>query len=176
MKKKIISFMLSLVLLSTVVTPGTVAYATADDNGMEISKTATANDDGSYTITLEAYATGEKFISEVTEDVPTDIILVLDQSGSMDDAFDTITSGSYSPRNNSNMENYPYRQNGGSDNIWYKLSDGSFVRVSMRIKQNTENIEWKSCITYHPGFGDDGYVLWNGNMVDWSKAGVLYSF
>lgn len=174
MKKKIISFMLSLVLLSTVVTPGTVAYATADDNGMEISKTATANDDGSYTITLEAYATGEKFISEVTEDVPTDIILVLDQSGSMDDAFDTITSGSYSPRNNSNMENYPYRQNGGSDNIWYKLSDGSFVRVSMRIKQNTENIEWKSCITYHPGFGDDGYVLWNGNMVDWSNAGVLY--
>lgn len=174
MKKKIISFMLSLVLLSTVVTPSTVAYATADDNGMEISKTATANDDGSYTITLEAYATGEKFISEVTEDVPTDIILVLDQSGSMDDAFDTITSGSYSPRNNSNMENYPYRQNGGSDNIWYKLSDGSFVRVSMRIKQNTENIEWKSCITYHPGFGDDGYVLWNGNMVDWSNAGVLY--
>lgn len=174
MKKKIISFMLSLVLLSTVVTPSTVAYATADDNGMEISKTATANDDGSYTITLEAYATGEKFISEVTEDVPTDIILVLDQSGSMDDAFDTITSGSYSERDNSNMENYPYRQNGGSDNIWYKLSDGSFVRVSMRIKQNTENIEWKSCITYHPGFGDDGYVLWNGNMVDWSNAGVLY--
>jgi hypothetical protein len=133
MKKKIISFMLSLVLLSTVVTPGTVAYATADDNGMEISKTAKANADGSYTITLEAYATGEKFISEVTEDVPTDIILVLDQSGSMDDAFDTITKDSYSERNNSNMENYPYRQNGGSDNIWYQLSDGSFVRVSMRI-------------------------------------------
>ena len=174
MKKKIVSFMLSLVLLSTVVTPGTVAYATADDKGMEISKTATANKDGSYTITLEAYATGEKFISEVTEDVPTDIILVLDQSGSMDDAFDTITSDSYSPRNNSNMENYPYRQNGGSDNIWYKLSDGSFVRVSMRVRQDTENIEWKSCITHHPGFGDDGYVLWNGDMVDWSDAGVLY--
>lgn len=174
MKKKIISFMLSLVLLSTVVTPGTVAYATADDNGMEISKTAKANADGSYTITLEAYATGEKFISEVTEDVPTDIILVLDQSGSMDDAFDTITKDSYSERNNSNMENYPYRQNGGSDNIWYKLSGGSFVRVSMRIKQDTENVDWKSCITYHPGFGDDGYVLWNRDMVKWSEKGVLY--
>lgn len=172
MKKKIISFMLSLVLLSTVVTPGTVAYATADDNGMEISKTATANDDGSYTITLEAYATGEKFISEVTEDVPTDIILVLDQSGSMDDAFDTVTSDSYSPRNNSNMENYPYRQNGGSDNIWYKLSDGSFVRVSMRIKQDTKNVDWKTCVTNHPLFGGD--VLWNSDMVKWSNEGVLY--
>lgn len=171
MKKKIISFMLSLVLLSTVVTPGTVAYATADDNGMEISKTAKANDDGSYTITLEAYATGEKFISEVTEDVPTDIILVLDQSGSMDDAFDTITKDSYSERNNSNMENYPYRQNGGSDNIWYKLSDGSFVRVSMRIRQNTENVDWKTCVTKKPGFG---YCLWNSDMVDWSDAGVPY--
>lgn len=171
MKKKIISFMLSLVLLSTVVTPSTVAYATADDNGMEISKTATANDDGSYTITLEAYATGEKFISEVTEDVPTDIILVLDQSGSMDDAFDTVTSNSYSPRNNSNMENYPYRQNGGSDNIWYKLPDGSFVRVSMRIRQDTENVDWKTCITWHLGFGD---CLWNSHMVEWSEKGVLY--
>lgn len=174
MKKKIISFMLSLVLLSTVVTPSTVAYATADDNGMEISKTATANADGSYTITLEAYATGEKFISEVTKDIPTDIILVLDQSGSMKDAFDTVTSGSYSKRDNSNMENYPYRQNGGSDNIWYKLSDGSFVRVSMRIKQDTENVTWETCITYHPGFGDDGNVLWNGDMVKWSNEGVLY--
>ncbi len=171
MKKKIISLMLSLVLLSTVVTPGTVAYAAAVDNGMKISKTAKANADGSYTITLEAYATGEKFISEVTEDVPTDIILVLDQSGSMKDAFDTVTSDSYSVRNNSNMENYPYRQNGGSDNIWYKLSDGSFVRVSMRIKQDTKNIEWKSCITWHPGFG---YCLWNSDMVEWSDKGVLY--
>lgn len=171
MKKKIISFMLSLVLLSTVVTPSTVAYATADDNGMEISKTATANADGSYTITLEAYATGEKFISEVTEDVPTDIILVIDQSGSMADAFDTVTSDSYSVRSNSNMENYPYRQNGGSDNIWYKLSDGSFVRVSMRVRQDAENIEWKSCITWHPGWGD---CLWNSDMVEWSDAGVLY--
>lgn len=172
MKKKIISFMLSLVLLSTVVTPGTVAYATADDNGMEISKTATANDDGSYTITLEAYATGEKFISEVTEDVPTDIILVLDQSGSMDDAFDAVTSNSYSERDNSNMENYPYRQNGGSDNIWYKLSDGSFVRVSMRIKQDTENVTWTTCVTNHGIlFGD---CLWNSDMVGWSEKGVLY--
>lgn len=171
MKKKIISFMLSLVLLSTVVTPSTVAYATADDDGMEISKTATANADGSYTITLEAYATGEKIITEVTEYVPTDIILVLDQSGSMKDAFDTITSGSYSPRNNSNMENYPYRQNGGSDNIWYQLSDGSFVRVSMRIKQDTENITWTTCVTNRWPFGD---CLWNSDMVRWSNAGVLY--
>lgn len=59
------------------------ANDTATDNGIVLNKTATANSNGSYTITLEAYATGEKVITEVTEDVPTDIVLVLDQSGSM---------------------------------------------------------------------------------------------
>ena len=60
------------------------ANDTATDNGMKISKTATRNDDGSYTIMLEAYATGSKVITEQKTDIPTDIILVLDQSGSMD--------------------------------------------------------------------------------------------
>ena len=59
------------------------AKDTATDNGMKISKTATPNVDGSYTITLEAYATGSKVITEQKTDIPTDIILVLDQSGSM---------------------------------------------------------------------------------------------
>lgn len=53
------------------------------DEGMVYNKTATANGDGTYTITLEAYATGEKVISQISKDVPTDIVLVLDQSGSM---------------------------------------------------------------------------------------------
>lgn len=57
------------------------------DSGMVITKNAVANEseDGTtYTITLEAYATGSQIITEVTEDIPTDIVLVLDQSGSMD--------------------------------------------------------------------------------------------
>ena len=57
------------------------------DSGMVITKNAVANGDGSYTITLEAYATGDKVITEVTEDIPTDIVLVLDQSGSMEFGF-----------------------------------------------------------------------------------------
>ena len=55
-----------------------------DTNGMHLSKTATVNDDGTYTIRLEAYATGESVITTVEEEVPTDIVLVLDQSGSME--------------------------------------------------------------------------------------------
>ena len=78
-KTKILSLLLCLSLFCALIVPGTRAYADNEpDSGMKISKTATANADGSYTIMLEAYATGAKVISEITKDVPTDIILVLD--------------------------------------------------------------------------------------------------
>lgn len=83
-KSKILSLLLSLTMLFALTISGATAYAdNATDNGMKISKTAVANDDGSYTISLEAYATGSKVISDIKKDVPTDIVLVLDQSGSM---------------------------------------------------------------------------------------------
>ena len=53
--------------------------------GLEVDKTVTPNKDGTYTLNLEAYATGDLEI--VTESKPTDIVLVLDQSGSMADPF-----------------------------------------------------------------------------------------
>ncbi len=59
------------------------AVPAADDNGVVLDKTATANGDGTYTITLEAYATGKS--STVTSTDPVDIVLVLDVSGSMND-------------------------------------------------------------------------------------------
>ena len=66
------------------------------NNGMAVNKTSVYNEDtGAYDITLEAYATGSKIISTVTSDVPTDVILVLDQSGSMGDNFSTTTSDSW---------------------------------------------------------------------------------
>lgn len=55
-----------------------------DKDSVVVNKTATANDDGTYTITLDAYATGSKIVSTINKDVPTDIVLVIDQSGSME--------------------------------------------------------------------------------------------
>lgn len=52
-------------------------------NGITLSKTTTIQDDGTYTIDLEAYATGVTTTEVVTKKVPLDIVLVLDQSGSM---------------------------------------------------------------------------------------------
>ena len=103
----------------------------AADNGVVTSKTATKNDNGTYTITLEAYATGSKVISEIQKDVPTDIVLVLDQSGSMTDDMGTVKYEKYSEKNSTNTKNYGRRHNGGSANLWYKLSDGSYVPVNV---------------------------------------------
>ena len=94
-KRKIIALTLLVAFLCSLCIPCTWAIAEDGDNtntppateneGMEISKTAKANGDDTYTITLEAYATGKKIVTEETKDVPTDIILVLDRSGSMGD-------------------------------------------------------------------------------------------
>ena len=107
----------------------------AADNGVVTSKTATKNADGTYTITLEAYATGSKVISEIQKDVPTDIVLVLDQSGSMADDMGTVTYKKYSDKDSTNTKNYSRRHNGGSANLWYKLSDGTYVPVNVEKSQ-----------------------------------------
>lgn len=84
-------------------------------DGLVINKTATANDDGTYNIKLEAYTTGSVSTTESTK--PTDIVLVLDQSGSMDD---NMTSYTYAAA-------YPGDNHNGS---YYVKSRDSYVRVS----------------------------------------------
>ncbi|WP_337576195.1 VWA domain-containing protein [Fournierella sp.] len=72
--------------------------------GLEVDKTVTPNKDGTYTLNLEAYATGDLEI--VTESKPTDIVLVLDQSGSMADPFAYDYKVDYEPFNGSYSEAY----------------------------------------------------------------------
>ena len=140
-KTKILSLLLCLFLFCALIVPGTRAYAdNAPDSGMKISKTATANNDGSYTITLEAFATGSKVITEQKTDIPTDIVLVIDQSGSMKDPIGGYTYTAYrkgsgwNSRNYNNEEYYPLRHNGGSENLWHKLNNNEYIAVSVEQK------------------------------------------
>lgn len=59
----------------------------AVNDGLELSKSISLKDNGNYELKLEAYATGERTTTTVTTKQPLDIILVLDQSGSMADNF-----------------------------------------------------------------------------------------
>ena len=140
-KTKILSLLLCLSLFCALIVPGTRAYAdNAPDSGMKISKTATANNDGSYTITLEAFATGSKVITEQKTDIRTDIVLVIDQSGSMKDPIGGYTYTAYrkgsgwNSRNYHNEEYYPLRHNGGSENLWHKLNNNEYIAVSVEQK------------------------------------------
>lgn len=137
-QSRVLSFFLSLALLISAGLPTALSLpvhaADEPDSGMQLSKTAVANDDGSYTITLEAYATGKEIISEVTTDIPTDIVLVLDQSGSMlqempvegETVFEPYTQGQMTR----NLNLFNSRHNGGQGNLYYEL-DGSYVEVSV---------------------------------------------
>lgn len=114
MKKKILSFLLAAAVVLGAVLPASLAYAQngsaaplqatdENENGLYVGKTATTNDDGSYTITMEAYTTGS--VTSVESAVPLDIVLVLDQSGSMAYNFD-----GESTNNNSARRQYAMKQ------------------------------------------------------------------
>lgn len=64
--------------------PARVRALAANDtgSGVQLDKTVSDNQDGTYTVRLEAYATGAQ--TTVVSTKPCDIVLVLDVSGSMD--------------------------------------------------------------------------------------------
>ncbi|MFR2877774.1 MAG: vWA domain-containing protein [Anaerovoracaceae bacterium] len=62
------------------------AINNGSDDGLNLSKKVTKNEDGTYKISLEAYTTGK--VTTTTKTIPVDIVLVLDQSGSMAYDFD----------------------------------------------------------------------------------------
>ena len=167
-----LSFLLALAMVASLVIPGSLvlpAKAEDADNGMRLSKTATKNEDGTYTITLEAYATGSKVISEVKSDVPADIVLVLDQSGSMEDDMGTVSFELYkdgtdwwgnTTYHTRNQDYYEVRHNGGSGNLWHKLEDRSYVSVSVTIQEVASYKDLSSSLknyTTEYQYGDDYY-------------------
>lgn len=181
MKRRALTLLLCLTLLLSLAIPGTMAFANATngdgeppaetpaDSGMVVNKTAEKSADGTYTITLEAYATGAKVISEIKNDVPTDIILVLDQSGSMADDMGQVTFTRYN--NKSNSDYYGYRHNGGSANLWYELPDKSHASVSVTQEQEPiytpindgRNNPLYGYTSYYEN-GDNLYALINGEQ------------
>lgn len=146
MKKRVTALLACLALCGSLLAAGAPVFAAPDDtadSGMVLHKTAQANQDGSYTIQLEAYATGEKLITEVTKDVPTDIVLVLDQSGSMARNMGTVSFEAYEDSkflgyttyHTRNQDYYACRHNGGTGNLYYRLADGSYVSVSVELEE-----------------------------------------
>lgn len=108
--------------------------ATQNDSGLETSKTVVKNEDDSYTLRLEAYATGATYTTETSK--PTDIVLVLDTSGSMDEYISVADKNSVANLD-PQYANY-YKWNGGL--MWHDMryQDG-------RWQYYTALNYWKDC-------------------------------
>ncbi len=117
-----------------------ISGGTNDDvAGVSASKYIYVLEDGTYTIDLEAFATGE--VETSTEIVPCDVILVLDTSQSMSSNNMTTavtynqasTTGSIGSNNNSNFTNNSY---------FYKVADDDYRQITVTRTGRNNNRTW----------------------------------
>ena len=125
------------------------------DDGLKLTKTVTPKADGGYTVHLEAYTTGTVTTSTTTK--PCDIVLVLDQSGSMADDFNGNTANK-----ETDTRQYAMKQavNTFIDNVAKKAKD--------------EDVEHRIAIVKFAGkstntVGDDTYKE-DGNRYNFSQV------
>lgn len=172
-------------LPTTLLAANTDDSGTAGESGMHLSKTARLEDDGTYTINLEAYATGKTTTTITKEAVPLDIVLVLDQSGSM---ADDMGSGSYTL---DNKVGYSYNDIKNSSQHYYYLdTDGNYYEV--KAASNRQLIGNKTYSLYYEksrrkyylngtevsenrpnNFKDTTAVIWNGQLYSKSRLAAL---
>lgn len=160
------------VLMLTGMAPADASAATREAEETEpgsnlfMGKTATLQDDGTYTIQLEAFSTGES--TTVMTQTPTDIVLVLDVSGSMEENF-TYVSGQEWTSVTDTVASTP-------DDAYHHCPDGSYSPITWtetgwaglgRYRYVCDNChasrKWDSPTVVNgiPGEGDnDSWNLW----------------
>ena len=129
MKKRLISLALVLTMVVALCTVG--AFAANDDSmeDLHVSKELIGPDSsGEYTLKLGSYASGVISHETVVQAVPTDFVLVLDQSGSM--AYGDMPDG-YSPKNGSwTCES--------AKGYYYLGPDGQYYQVYYKDRPTTD--------------------------------------
>jgi hypothetical protein len=130
---KVLALILALVMTIGLLPMSAMATATTE-SGLTLDKTVTANSDGSYTLNLEAYDNGSSSSETTTQTKPTDIILVLDQSGSMADPFSTTSTTTYSEYSYNPYLSAYY----SNDNIYVNI-DGSYQQATVTYTTREEN-------------------------------------
>ena len=99
---------------------------TESKNNLTMNKTVIPKGDGTYTVQLESYATGE--VTNTTTTKSSDIVLLLDVSGSMSDPY--ATKETYSPYNGYN--NRELKRNSTKRwGLWHKTDADTYVLVSV---------------------------------------------
>ena len=126
------------------------------------SKTAKDNGNGTYTLTLESFATGKLDQTISTSRRPVNAVLVLDVSGSMADPFASDTT-------KLNSTSYSY-DSYGDKSYYYRHTDGKYYEVS-------RGREWQGRYYYYLSFSVSGktYYLSGTGVTDKRPTNVTKS-
>ncbi len=145
MMKRIIALLLALILtvglLPTVAlaaegTAGPIASVTGNDSSgnVHVKKEIYQNDDGTYKVRLESWATGTQTIVE--KHLPMDIVLVLDVSGSMK-TKDVVSSADTPTQVGENEKNESLRSKATANNLFVQV-DGNYYPVTVQRNPNRQ--------------------------------------
>lgn len=147
MKRQGTALLLCTAMLSALLVTGAAAEAapapvlqdggTTGENGAVLTKTAAYRGENVWDITLEAYVTGERVTVE--ESLPTDLVLVLDQSGSMGDAMEVQEKRQYQAV--TELIYNPFAQQ------YYAKADGAYFEAKWEIT-GSESIGFISVPTF----------------------------
>lgn len=133
--KKSVALMSALAMSFSMITmPASSVFAEESSDGLQLSKNIELQEDGNYKITLEAYATGKDTTTTIQKAVPLDIVLVLDQSGSMADDF--TSNVTYNP-----VSSKGYSYNDYKDKEYYYQDGDQYYKVLR-------------------GYKEEGFLLW----------------
>ena len=142
MKKRILSMAMAFVMALSLLPATALAVEetepvsttqSTEQNGLSLTKRLSGpGQDGNYTVTLEAYATGEE--SQVTVSKPLDIALVLDTSGSMEEDI-VVGSGT----SGLSALNSTYGGNQGT----YQMKISDKLGVTRKYDLRYENGQWE---------------------------------
>lgn len=152
--------------LSLTMLPSTASAEESDPSldNLVMNKTVQLEDDGTYTINLEAYAKGQVSTETVKRVVPADIVLVLDQSGSMEQSrIDGIPSDIYTEVTESLTNGQV------ADGNYYYEAGGNYYPVTAERETVGVETRWR---------GQDGnYYTEDELSYSWSREhdGMIYN-
>ena len=150
--------------LSLTMLPSTASAVEADPSldNLVMNKTVQLEDDGTYTINLEAYAKGQVSTETVKRVIPADIVLVLDQSGSMEQSsIDGIPSDTYTEvtdsLTNGQVADGDYYYKVG-DNYYPVTAERQTIGVETRWRGQDGNYYTEDQLSYSWSRKSDGMV------------------
>ena len=150
--------------LSLTMLPSTASAVESDPSldNLVMNKTVQLEDNGTYTINLEAYAKGQVSTETVKRVVPADIVLVLDQSGSMEQSrIDGIPSDTYTEvtdsLTNGQVADGDYYYKVG-DNYYPVTAERQTIGVETRWRGQDGNYYTEDQLSYSWSRKSDGMV------------------